>query len=153
MLGNDLNAVLVLHQNSSNLISNMAEVISCPDLTKRCSFSFKYLKVLRKRNCRSQGQKRKYDHSISCLLTALIYFASWVPYSVVCFISYMNKDVPVAVEYVSIYMSKSATISSPIVFCLVERKFRRFLRRHLCNRSKNRVAPAQSCSGMHNIGA
>lgn len=68
---------------------------------------------------------------LSCALTGVVYLGSWVPYSYVCFRLCFDLEVSVVSEYVSIFLSKSSTISSPIIYCLVERRFRSFIKERL----------------------
>ena len=41
----------------------------------------------------------------------------------------MRRDVPMGFELFAIYMSKSSTVTSPVVFCLIEKRVRSFLRK------------------------
>lgn len=66
------------------------------------------------------------EQYISSMLAALIYIVSWCPYACVCVMFFYNKHVPLEVEYFSIYMSKSCTITSPIIFCLIEKRVRNY---------------------------
>jgi len=75
------------------------------------------------------SRKSVHDNCISSLCTGLIYFASWVPYACVCFYFFYEEEVSLNFELLSIYLSKSSTISSPVVFCLVEKRVRKFIRR------------------------
>ena len=68
------------------------------------------------------------EQGLSCLLTGFVYVASWVPYTIVCFRFYVNDPVSITFEHAAIYLSKSSTISSPIVYCLIERRFRVFVK-------------------------
>ena len=65
----------------------------------------------------------------------MVYFVSWVPYGVVCFMMYYRIHVPTPFEYVAIYTSKSATISSPIIYCLIEKQFYVFVKT-MCRRKE-----------------
>ena len=49
----------------------------------------------------------------------------------VCFLFFYNERVPIQLEHFAIYMSKSATVSSPIVFCLLEKDARKYMSRNL----------------------
>ena len=77
------------------------------------------------------------EQSLSCFMTGFVYIASWVPYTIVCFQYYYGSNVSIEFEYISIYLSKSSTISSPLIYCLIERRFRNFVRRRLSIRSKS----------------
>jgi len=78
----------------------------------------------------SSSSNKNVQHQYrSSVLTGLVFFASWVPYAIVCFMFYYQFHVPHVFEYVGIYMSKSATISSPIIYCLIERRFLEFIRK------------------------
>ena len=65
---------------------------------------------------------------VASALTGLVYFTSWVPYGVVCFMMYYRVPVPLSFEYVAMYMAKSATVSSPIIYCLIEKQFCMFIK-------------------------
>lgn len=69
--------------------------------------------------------------SISYILIAMLYMASWVPYIVVCFYFYSEVVVSHTLEYVAIYMAKSSTISSAVIYCLIEKPFRKFAGDHM----------------------
>ena len=69
--------------------------------------------------------------TISVLLTGLVYCGSWVPYSVVLFHFFRGYDVPIKMEFAGIYLSKSATITSPVIYCLIERPFCNYVKRGL----------------------
>ena len=75
------------------------------------------------------SSKRAQEQEIYSIVTGLVYSTSWVPFSIVCFLFYFNQHVPMALEYVSIFMCKSATITSAILFCLIEKRVRRYTRR------------------------
>ena len=78
---------------------------------------------------------------ISCFLTGLVYGLSWVPYTVFLLLSMRGQLVPVQVEYFAIYMSKSATITSPVVYCLLERQCWNFLAKQFSERLSIKVLP------------
>ena len=68
------------------------------------------------------------EQSLSCFMTGLVYIGCWVPYTIVCFQYYFNADsVSIEFEYISIYLSKISTIASPIIYCLLERRFRLYV--------------------------
>lgn len=71
------------------------------------------------------SNKSVYDQSITSLLTVLIYVISWAPYAIVCFLFYNNKVVSFSLEYFAIFMAKSSTVTSPFVFCIIEKRVRR----------------------------
>ena len=71
------------------------------------------------------------EQGLSCFLTGVVYVVSWLPYTVVCFLFYTNTPVTVSFELIAIYLSKSSTISSPVVYCLIERRFRIFVKERL----------------------
>ena len=58
---------------------------------------------------------------ISSMFSAWIYFVSWIPYTVVCVMYYFDQDVPARFESISSYVSKSATINSPLVYYFLEK--------------------------------
>lgn len=62
------------------------------------------------------------EQYISSLLTTLFYFVSWVPYTAVCFLHFYQFKVPQEFEDFAVYMSKSSTITSPVVYCLIEKR-------------------------------
>ena len=74
------------------------------------------------------------EQSLSCFMTGFVYIASWVPYTIVCFQYYYGGMVPIEFEYISIYLSKSSTITSPFIYCMIERRFRAFVRERLSTR-------------------
>lgn len=76
------------------------------------------------------SNKAVHQQYVSSLLTTTIYVVSWVPYAVVCFLFFHDYAVPHSVELFSIYMSKSATVTSPVIFCLIERRVVEFVRTH-----------------------
>ena len=69
-----------------------------------------------------ESNKRVHEQYIYSLLNFLIYIISWAPYAVVCSYFYSDRDVSLTLEYFAIYLSKSCTISSPIIFCLIEKR-------------------------------
>ena len=64
--------------------------------------------------------------SLSLVLITTVYFVSWIPYVLVCCRFYFESPVDQTVEYIAIYMAKSATVSSPIIYCIIEKPFRVF---------------------------
>ena len=66
---------------------------------------------------------------LSTLLITSTYLLSWMPYACVCFMFYFHQYVPVKFEMFAIFTSKSATVTSPIIFCLIEKPFRKFLKK------------------------
>lgn len=60
------------------------------------------------------------------LITAIVYISSWIPLAIVCFMYYFQEHVPLHVEYFAIYLAKTCTITSTIVFCLIEKRVRKF---------------------------
>merc|ERR1711879_710669 len=79
----------------------------------------------------SYGNMR--TQSLSVLMTGLVYCSSWIPYSIVLFKFFMHAQVSVDFELVGIFLSKSATISSPVISCLVERAFCPYVKEGLVN--------------------
>lgn len=75
------------------------------------------------------SNKRTQENYISSILTGVVYMASWLPYGIVCFLFYYETHVPSSIEYFAIFMSKSATTSSPVIFCLMEKRVRRYILR------------------------
>ena len=69
--------------------------------------------------------------SLSLVLITMVYFISWIPYALVCIRFYSHSPVNQVVEYIAIYMAKSATISSPIIYCMMEKPFRVFAQESL----------------------
>ena len=74
-----------------------------------------------------ESSKAVTGQSLSSLLTGLVFMGSWVPYSIVCFMYYTDQNVSREFEYSAKFLSKSSTISSTVVYCLIERRFRCFL--------------------------
>ena len=74
------------------------------------------------------SQRNVRTQVIILLLTIFIYVFSWMPLAIVCCMFYYDVPVSRLTEYFVIYMSKSSTVSSPIVFCLLERQFWNFMR-------------------------
>ena len=69
------------------------------------------------------------DQEIYSILSGVVYSVSWILYSIVCFLFFFNQHVPMAFEYFSMVMSKSSTISSLVLFCLIEKSFRKYVKR------------------------
>ena len=105
-----------------------------------------YARILCELRHTAQEAKRKYgrnsnisraseqtvkEQSLSCLMTGLVYMGSWVPYTIVCFQYYYGSEVSLQFEYISIHLSKTSTITSPLIYCLIERRFRVFVRDRL----------------------
>lgn len=80
-------------------------------------------------NISIDSAKRVHEQYVSSVLTAMLYLVSWLPYTICCFLFYYQKEVPKTLEYVSVYVSKSSTVTSPIVFYLIEKKVRRFIKK------------------------
>ena len=76
--------------------------------------------------------KSFHSQSLSSVLVATVYIVSWLPYTYVCFCYYYNLNVSPAVEYISLYLCKSGTILSPVVYCLIEKPFRSYAVRTAC---------------------
>lgn len=74
------------------------------------------------------SHKSTNEQCISSLLTSLVYIASWLPYSIVLFFFFYKKHVSIAFEYTAIYLAKSSVVTSPIVFCLIEKRVRSFIK-------------------------
>ena len=71
-----------------------------------------------------------YDATKSFFAASLLYFVSWTPYAAFCFMSYYEISVSVEFEYAAAYFAKSATITSPVVYCFMERQFIEYLKSH-----------------------
>lgn len=94
---------------------------------RRTASSFK--KKLGVYSVQTRSSNRAYHGQyISSLLIGAIYIISWVPYSVVCVMFYAQMYVPVPLEYFAKNISKSASVSSPIVFCIIEKQVRKFIK-------------------------
>ena len=75
-----------------------------------------------------ESNKRTHEQEIHSLITGFVYFASWAPYCVVLFLLSYRKHVPKALEYFSICMCKSSTVSSAVLFCLIEKRARQYIK-------------------------
>ena len=73
------------------------------------------------------SQKNVVGQGITLLLIVMLYMLSWVPYVIVCFLFYYDIPVSRLTEYLTVYLVKSSTTSSPIVFCLLEKQFWNFM--------------------------
>jgi len=70
------------------------------------------------------------DHSKSWLFIMLVYIGSWAPYAVYCFYMYFDGEgVPEGLDTFVSFLAKTSTISSPIVYCLIEKRFQKFITR------------------------
>ena len=77
-----------------------------------------------------QSSKSVKQQCVSLVLTGVVYVGSWFPYSFVCVLYLAQQEVSKEWEHVSRYMAKSSTISSTVVYCLLEIGFRAFVRRN-----------------------
>ena len=75
-----------------------------------------------------EGRRVVKEQWLACLMTGVVYLGSWVPYASVCFVQLFGGDVGEGTELFSLFLSKSSTISSPIIYCLIERRFRSYVR-------------------------
>ena len=62
------------------------------------------------------------------LFTALVYFVSWIPYATVCFMFFYEVQVPLVLEYIATYLSKTCTISTPVLYYFIENHCKNFVR-------------------------
>ena len=76
-----------------------------------------------------QSCKRAKGEEVYSVVIGIIYAISWLPYAVVCFLCFCNQYVPLGLEYFAICMCKSSTVSSAILFCLIERPFCKYVKR------------------------
>ena len=81
------------------------------------------------------------DQYVSSLLIAFVYITSWFPYAGVCFMFFHHLNVPIWFEYFSIHLAKSSTVTSTIIFCLIEKRVRVFFKKNLLRRFSCTVNP------------
>ena len=101
--------------------------VKCIIVELKCKLSRTQLKFGEKSAITVESSKAVAGHTLFSFLTGLIFIASWLPYSVVCFMYFTDHNVSDELETVAKYLSKSSTISSTIVHCLIEKRFRCFL--------------------------
>ena len=65
------------------------------------------------------------------VLVTCVYLLSWLPHCVLCVSYYCGFEVWGSAETTAVMMSKSSTVTSPIIYCFIEKPFRRFVRKHL----------------------
>ena len=87
-----------------------------------------------------QGRTIVKEQWLACLMTGVVYVASWLPYGYVCTSMFFGGVVTEITECVVIFLSKSSTISSPIVYCMVETKFRNYVKEQFTT-GKNVASP------------
>ena len=88
-----------------------------------------------------QGRTIVKEQWLACLMTGVVYVASWLPYGYVCTSMFFGGVVTEITECVVIFLSKSSTISSPIVYCMVETKFRNYVKEQFATGGKNVASP------------
>jgi len=76
----------------------------------------------------ANSSKSMLEQSLSSMLAIFVYIFSWLPYCLVCFEYFADRNVSVEFEDVAKFLSKASTILSIVVYCLIERKFRCFFR-------------------------
>ena len=54
------------------------------------------------------------------LFSVVVHFMSWVPYAMFCLLLYYEHHVPLAFEYVAMYLFKSAAVTIPVIYCFME---------------------------------
>ena len=74
------------------------------------------------------------DQSISSILTGLVYIACWLPYSIICFQYFVGQEVSSTFANIGRFLAKTCTIFSPIVYCWVEKTFRKYFREKMCEK-------------------
>lgn len=74
------------------------------------------------------SQKNVRTQIIALLWTIFIYIFLWMPLAVVICLTYRGILVSPLTESLTIYFSKFCTVVSPVVFCLIERQFWKFVR-------------------------
>ena len=83
-----------------------------------------------------QSSKAVIEQSLSLVFTGFVYFGCWTPYSVVCCYYFADQTVSFKVENIAKLMSKSSTISSTVVYCLIERRFRSFMQKEVTTKMR-----------------
>ena len=73
------------------------------------------------------GKRSFKEQWLSCLMTGVVYVGSWVPYASVCCCLFFGISVNETTEIISLFFCKTSTISSPIIYCFVEKRFRSYV--------------------------
>ena len=76
----------------------------------------------------ADSSKRVQEQELHSVLTGVVYFLSWSPYCTITLLLFFQQHVPKELEYFSICMCKSSTVSSALLFCLIEKRARQYIK-------------------------